>query len=66
MQDILLIRFGGNFPFATKELQILICSNLPQSTRIQYLLGTFNIWIKLPDTGVNLWDKRLVSSKLHK
>ena len=61
---LLIIRFWGNF--GNKELQILICPNFSWNTRIQYLLGTFNIWIKLPDTGVNLWDEKVVSSKFHK
>ena len=66
MQDILLMRLWGNFPLVTKESQISICPNFPWNTRIQYLLGTFNIWIKLSDIGVNLRDERVLSSKLHK
>ena len=61
MRDIRLIKFWKNFPFVTKESQILILN-----TRMQYLLGTFNIWIKLSDKEVNLRDERVVSSKLHK
>ena len=66
MRDIPLIKFWGYFPFVTKESQILICPNFPQNTRIQCLLGTFNIWIQLSDKGLNLCNARAVSSKLHK
>ena len=66
MPDILLIRFWGNFPFVTKESQILICPNFPQNTRIQDLLGRFNVGIKLSDTEVNLRDERVVSLNFHK
>ena len=38
----------------------LICSNFLCNTRIQYLPGTFNIWIKLSNTGVNERDERVL------
>ena len=56
----------GYFPFFTKELQMLICLNFPRNTKIQCFLETFNTWIKLSDTGVNFWEKRVISAKLHK
>ena len=55
----------GHFPFLTKESQMLICPNFLRNTRVQCLLETFNTWIKLSDTGVNFWEKRLGSSKLY-
>ena len=53
-------------PICSKESPIFVCPNFPKNTRIQCLLGTFNIWIKLSDTGVDLWDERVASSKLCK
>ena len=53
------LRFWGYFPFFTKELQILVFPNFPQNTNIQCLIGTFNIWIKLSDTGVNLMHRSI-------
>ena len=54
------------FPFVTEESQILIGPNFPWNNRIQCLLGTFNIWMKLSDAGVNLWDESVLFSKPHK
>ena len=57
---MLLTTFLGNFPFVTKEPQILIWSNFLSNTRIHYVPGTFNIWIKLSDTGVNERDEKVL------